>query len=467
MAATSKPYHLLSYYPTLIFIITYICTVILISFTKANEKLGFSVELIHRDSPNSPFFDHSTTPLQKLSSALHHSMNRATHFFSSKPNKTLAHLHDDDPESEITYASAEHIMAYSVGTPSFQTYGVFDTGSDFIWLQCHPCYECYNQTIPLFDLYRHSSTYRNYNCHVSECESVEPSVHDTHCDVVWNCAFEMRYLGRSTAMGLIAHDTLTLASTTGCEVSFTKTLFGCAHKTVGNFVPESSGIVGLGRGRFSLISQMGSSVQRRFSYCLTSPYLSSSGSNSKLHFGQNAVVSGPGTVSTPLVSSGDYSNEHYYVILEGVSVEDTKIEFDGGGKTASSIVEGNAVIDSGSRMSLLPENLYYHVESEVAKRIKLNRSDNPHKPFKLCYESESIESVKAPIITVHFRGADVKLSPINSFLLVSQNVACFAFASFSEIDMGLIGNLAQINLLVGFDFQNNIVNFKPMDCTML
>ncbi|KAI9083141.1 hypothetical protein K1719_034874 [Acacia pycnantha] len=266
MVATSKPYLLLS--PTIfIIIITYICVR---SFPIATDELGFSVELIHKDSPKSPFYDNSTTPSQKLYSALHHSMNPATRFLS----KTKSLDDDDNPESSLKYANAEYVMGYSLGTPSFQTYGVVDTGSDLTWLLCTPCFECYNQTIPMFDLYASSSTYRNYNCHSNECESVRAEVDDTYCDVVSNCAFKM------------------------------------------NFVAESSGIVGLGRGRFSLISQMGSSIQRKFSYCLT-PFFSSA--SSQLHFGRNAVVSGSGTVSTRLVSRDPY--RYYFVNLEAMSVE--------------------------------------------------------------------------------------------------------------------------------------------------
>ena len=47
----------------------------------ATNQLGFTVEIIHRDSPDSPFYDNSTTPYQKSLNALRRSMKRATHFF--------------------------------------------------------------------------------------------------------------------------------------------------------------------------------------------------------------------------------------------------------------------------------------------------------------------------------------------------------------------------------------------------
>lgn len=312
MPATSKSSILLSF---TIFIISFICasSLTIIGAT----TLGFSVELIHRDSPKSPFYDNSTTPSEKLHNALHHSVNRATHFFS-KP-KALS----NSPEISLKYVSQEYIMAYSMGTPSFQTYGIADTGSDFIWLQCMPCFLCYNQTIPMFDLYASSSTYRNYLCRSKMCRDVKTSVYQTYCDVLKGCAFKMKYLSNQSSLGSVAHDTLTLLTSNGDRVSFPMTVFGCAHETIGPFVAESSGVVGLGRGHFSLIYQMGIYTELKFSYCLA-PYFSSA--TSKMQFGQNAVVSGPGVVTTPL---GSVKNKetHYYVTLEGISVEDTRIDF--------------------------------------------------------------------------------------------------------------------------------------------
>ncbi|XP_028755353.1 aspartic proteinase CDR1-like [Neltuma alba] len=271
-------------------------------------------------------------------------------------------------------------MTYSLGAnPSFQTYGVVDTGSDL--------------------------TCRN-----------------------------------------VVHNTLTLAPSStsdidGGKVAFPKTLFGCADKTTGYFVSESSGIVGLGRGSISLISQMGSSIQGKFLYCLTPMF---SDKLSKLNFGQKAVVSGSGTISTPLVKT---DNDNYYH-MHGWPIE-----------------EGNTVIDSGSRLTILPQGVYFKVESEVIAKTKSGQA-RITRAFSLWYASESIESFGAPIITLHFRSnAHVKLNPMNTFILVSSGRVCFGFRPMMR-SVSLTGNLAQVNLLVGFDLQNNIVSFKPTDCTM-
>lgn len=73
----------------------------------------------------------------------------------------------------------------------------------------------------------------------------------------------MTYGGSSIAANL-SQDTITLA--TDPVPSYT---FGCLQKTTGNSVPPQ-GLLGLGRGPLSLLSQTQNWYQSTFSYCLPS-----------------------------------------------------------------------------------------------------------------------------------------------------------------------------------------------------
>ncbi|KAM1400985.1 hypothetical protein ACFX2F_028191 [Malus domestica] len=59
----------------------------------------------------------------------------------------------------------------------------------------------------------------------------------------------------------------------------------------------------LGRGPVSPISQMSSSIDGKFSYCLVHAF-SGFNSSSTMSYGNEAVVSGATAFSTPLLSSG-------------------------------------------------------------------------------------------------------------------------------------------------------------------
>lgn len=128
----------------------------------------------------------------------------------------------------------------------------------------------------------------------------------------------------------------------------------------------------------------------------------------------------------------------------------------------SVLEEGNIIIDSGTTLTLLPVEFYSKLESEVARHISLRRVEDPQKTLSLCYSTNSL-TIKAPIITVHFRGADVNLNPLNTFVKVSPDTSCFAFSP--NPSGSIFGNLAQMNFLVGYDIRKGLVSFTPTDCT--
>jgi hypothetical protein len=210
---------------------------------------GFSVDLIHRDSPDSPFYNPSETPSQRIAEALRRSISRANHF---KP--TSSPLSPNEPRSEVFANKGEYLMKYSVGTPPFPVLGIADTGSDLIWLQCKPCSYCYEQKDPIF-YPRESKTYRNVACTSTQCQSID----GTSCSSS-SCKYSVSYGDRSYSNGDLALETLTLESTTSRPVSLRNIVVGCGRDNNGTFDKKSSGIVGLGGGAASLVSQLGSSI---------------------------------------------------------------------------------------------------------------------------------------------------------------------------------------------------------------
>ncbi|RDY01103.1 Aspartic proteinase CDR1, partial [Mucuna pruriens] len=417
-------------------------------------KGGFSVQLIHRDSSKSPLYNPSESAFQQLKSAFQRSFNRVNHFYP----KSKVSRKTKTPQSVITWNHGEYLVKYSIGTPPFEVMGVFDTGSDLIWSQCKPCKECYNQTNPLFD-YSKSSTYEPIHCKSRVCKSLGEANCYSHSDPT--CEYTVIYGDGSHSRGFLAFDTLTLPSTTDSSIAFPKIFFGCGVNNGGIFDPKASGIVGVGGGAVSLISQIGPSIDFKFSYCLV-PLFSESESTSKLNFGENAVVAGPGTVSTPIIPGP--VNTFYYLKLKGMSVGSKRIELISDSKSNNG--KGNIIIDSGTTLTFLPQKLYTKLESEVAAQIKLERVHSPEHVLSLCYKSPSNNAIEAPIITAHFSGADVVLNSLNTFVSVSDNVTCFAFAPVMRSD-SIFGNIAQMNHLVGYDLQKKTVSFKPTDCSKM
>ncbi|GFP88586.1 aspartic proteinase cdr1 [Phtheirospermum japonicum] len=423
-----------------VFLIAYVSLISLVSISKSDSLTeGFTSTLIHRDSPQSPTYDPTLSPTQRLANAIRRSSHRIQRFNDK--------LSQQFPVSDITNSGGEYLMKYSIGMPPVPSLGIADTGSDIIWTQCKPCLKCFNQTLPFFSP-RKSSTYKTIPCNTTRCDSlIETSCSRTRR----NCLYTETYGDGSSTYGLLANETITLPSTSnnGGGVSLPNITFGCGFQNGGLFGGGESGIVGLGGGNVSLIRQLGPLAQGKFSYCLV-PLSSGGSSPSRLNFGANAVVSGNGVVSTPLVRK--QPDTFYFLTLEGITVGNKRLDY----------YDGNVIIDSGTTLTLLPFHLYGRVEKELNGSISLKRIKDPINALELCYATRK-DDIEHPPVTFHFTDADVKLKTENIFVRTSNVSLCFA-AQPVLLGFGIYGNLAQINYLVGYDLEKRSVSFRPTQC---
>ncbi|XP_062075194.1 aspartic proteinase CDR1-like [Humulus lupulus] len=440
--------------------ITIICFTLLPGscFTAVSKMLisntsGFSIDLIQRDSPFSHISIPSTTDFDRLHNAFRRSFSRLGHYQSTLlAQKTVI-------QSRIIPSEGEYLMNISIGTPPVQLIGIADTGSDLIWTQCKPCTECFKQTPTLFDPDK-SSTYHNIPCAAKPCtelyQATCSSEHDT-------CEYSYSYGDRSYTKGNLAAETFTVG-----ETSLPKVVFGCGHDNGGTFDESGSGLIGLGGGSLSLVSQLGKTIGGKFSYCLV-PLSAESYVTSKISFGSAAVVSGSGVVSTPLVSNKD-PKTYYYLTLEAISVGKKRLVYDTtnyntstSSKAGVAANEGNIIIDSGTTLTFLPAGFYDDLVSVLEKAIDAEKVSDPQGVLSLCFRSDS--SISVPTIKAHFTGADVVLNPLNTFAKVEDDMFCFTMAP--STDFAIFGNLAQMNFLVGYDIDGGTVSFKPTDCSRM
>ncbi|KAI3448974.1 hypothetical protein Pfo_005639 [Paulownia fortunei] len=411
---------------------------------------GFSIDLIHRDFLQSPSLVSSLTPSKRATNALRRSFNRVN---------TLTR--DYSPRSASTDVfpdKGEYLMKFSLGTPPVETLAVADTGSDLTWIQCKSCTLCFDQKAPLFEPIR-SSTYKPISCSFNPCSAI---LGRAYCDGFNGiCRYTIAYGDGSFSRGYLATETITLDSTTGETVAIPNVAIGCGHHDHGTFGAGASGIVGLGGGKASLITQMGSLIRGKFSYCLA-PYLGETSKPSKMSFGDDAVVSGDGVATTSVVAKTPHT--FYFLTLEGITVGNQRIDFYSPSSSNGSkeLGEGNIIIDSGTTLTFLPWELYYQVIAAVKRQMKLKEVDDPEGLLSLCYLSTDV-AVEVPEISVHFRGADLKLKPENTFVKTSQSCVCLGFAPARSV--AIYGNLAQMDFLVGYDLKNKTLSFKPTDCS--
>jgi hypothetical protein len=436
-------------------ILTYIFFYLSCFIHLSHSLNGFSVELIHRDSSKSPIYHPTETKFQRVYNAVHRSINRAKQF---SLNTSIT----------VTQYSVEYFISYSVGSPPIKAYGIIDTGSSLVWLQCQPCNTCFNQTSPIFNPSK-SSSYKNIPCSSTRTCPLMGGLYNISCSYGRDvCEYTAIYDNNFRSQGDLSKETLTLYSTSGSSVSFPNTIIGCGHNNKFLFSDQNySGIVGLGNGPTSLIKQLDSSIEGKFSYCLIPVYnMDSDISNfsNKLNFGDAAVVSGERVVSTPLITLKGRSD--YILTLEAFSIGNKRIEY-GGSEIEGINSTRNIIIDSGTPITFLPHDFYAMLESNVTKVVKLPRVVVPSSGFSLCYNTTTTttreQSNIFPIITAHFSGADIKLNHNNTFAPTKEGIMCFAFIPVQGVP--IFGSYAQHNFLVGYDLKKNIISFKPTDCT--
>ncbi|CDY31707.1 BnaA05g08400D [Brassica napus] len=404
------------------------------TLSSSSNPKHFTVELIHRDSPHSPLYNPQTTLTDRLHSSFLRSISRS-HRFNNHPQTDL--------QSGLIGAGGEFFMSITIGTPPINVLAIADTGSDLTWVQCKPCQQCYKENGPIFDS-KQSSSYKSEPCDSRNCNAL--STTERGCD---------------EAKGVCKYRS---------PVSFPGTVFGCGYNNGGNFDETGSGIIGLGGGNLSLISQLGSSISNKFSYCLSHKSSTMNGT-SVINLGTSSIPSGASNVSnvvsTPLVDKEPQT--YYYLTLEAISVGNTKIPYtssmyypnDDG--VSSAATKGNIIIDSGTTLTLLESGFYDKFGAAVEESVTgAKRVSDPQGLLSHCFKSGSAE-IGLPEITVHFSGADVRLSALNAFVKMSEDMVCLSMIPTNEV--AIYGNFAQMDFLVGYDLETRRVSFQRMDCS--
>ncbi|CAA7061235.1 unnamed protein product [Microthlaspi erraticum] len=428
-------------------------TIFYVSSSAAHHK-NLTIKLIHRDSPHSPLYNPHHTVSDRLNAAFLRSISRSRQFTT----KT-------DLQSSLIANGGEYFMTISIGTPPSKVLAIADTGSDLTWIQCKPCQQCYKQNTPLFDK-KKSSTYKTASCDSKACHALSET--EGGCDESGNtCKYRYSYGDESFSKGDVATETISIDSSDGSPVSFPGTIFGCGYNNGGTFEETGSGIIGLGGGPLSLVSQLGSSIGKKFSYCLSHTASTENGT-SVINLGTNSIPSTPSkdsaVLTTPLVEKTP--NTYYFLTLEAITVGKTKLPYtagDGlnGGK--SSKATGNIIIDSGTTLTLLESGFYDDFGAAVEESVTgAKRVSDPQGILSHCFRAGG-KALGLPEITMHFTDADVKLSPMNAFVKVSEDMVCLSMIPTTEVP--IYGNMAQMDFLVGYDLEKKTVSFQSMDCS--
>ena len=194
------------------------------------------------------------------------------------------------------------------------------------------------------------------------------------------CEYLNVYGDGLSSQGFLSRETLTFEE----QVSVPRIGFGCGVNNQVIGMNNVVGIVGLGRGTLSLVSQLGS---RKFSYCFTSI---GDNKSSSLLFGSLADlnVSNGAIKSTPLIRNPILPS-FYYLSLEVITVGQTLLPIPKSLFQIGSNGGGGLMIDSETTVTSLQEDAFDMLKQAFVAQTKLQVSYSYTTEFDLCFDLPS------------------------------------------------------------------------------
>ncbi|XP_062225774.1 aspartyl protease 37-like [Phragmites australis] len=362
-------------------------------------------------------------------------------------------------EAPLLPGGGEYLVKLGIGTPQHFFSAAIDTASDLVWMQCQPCASCYRQLDPVFNP-KLSSSFAVVPCSSDTCDQLdEHRCRDEGDETA--CQYTYKYSGNAATKGTLAMDKLAI----GSDV-FHGVVFGCSDSSVGGPPPQASGLVGLGRGPFSLVTQL--SV-RRFMYCLPPPMSKSAG---KLVLGADAdaLRNASDRVAVTMSSNPRYPS-YYHLNLDGLAVGDKTPRRLNRNATSPATVGGRAdahgmIVDIASTITFLEASLYDELANDLEEDIRLPRGTASRLGLDLCFilpEGVGMDRVYVPSVSLSFDGRWLELERDRLFVEDrAGRMMCLMIGKTTGVS--ILGNFQQQNMQVLYNLRRGKITFAKTSC---
>ncbi|XP_077212755.1 eukaryotic aspartyl protease family protein [Tasmannia lanceolata] len=347
-----------------------------------------------------------------------------------------------------------HYTWIDIGTPNVSFLVALDTGSDLFWVPCD-CIECAPLSTRDLDrdlsVYRpsQSSTGKHLPCDHVLCES------GSNCKSPKQpCPYISTYTSENTSSsGFLVEDTLYLASNSvhaSTSTVQTPVVIGCGRKQSGGYLEgiAPDGVLGLGFGNISVPSFLAKAglVRNSFSMCFAEDY------SGRISFGDQGLST---QQSTPFLTlNGNYPT--YIVGVESFCI----------GSACLKQTSFQALVDSGSSFTYLPNDVYERVTAEFDGQMNASRFS--FEPWEYCYNSSSLDLSKiVPTLSLIFAGNSsfVAVNPIVPYSEKEDVLTGFCLALESTSDnIGSIGQNLMTGYRIVFDRENLKLGWSRSNC---
>ncbi|XP_052310278.1 aspartic proteinase Asp1 isoform X5 [Populus trichocarpa] len=354
------------------------------------------------------------------------------------------------------YPTGFYNVTLNIGQPSKPYFLDVDTGSDLTWLQCDvPRAQCTEAPHPY---YKPSNNLVAWNDPI--CQSLHTGG-DQRCENPGQCDYEVEYADGGSSLGVLVKDAFNLNFTSEKHQSPLLAL-GCGYDQLpGGTYHPIDGVLGLGRGKPSIVSQLSSLglLRNVIGHCL-------SGRGGGFLFFGDDLYDSSSVAWTPMSPNA----KHY-------SPGFAELTFDG--KTTGFI---NLIVafDSGASYTYLNSQAYQGLISLIKRELSTKplREALDDQTLPICWKGrkpfKSVHDVNKYFKTFALSFANDGKSktqlefPPEAYLIVSsKGNACLGVLNGTEVglnDLNVIGDISMQDRVVIYDNEKQLIGWAPRNC---
>ncbi|KAF8023659.1 hypothetical protein BT93_F0990 [Corymbia citriodora subsp. variegata] len=364
------------------------------------------------------------------------------------------------PLSGNVYPKGYYSVSLSIGRPPKAFDLDIDTGSDLTWVQCDaPCTGC---TKPRNSLYKPNNNL--LHCEHPLCAAIHTPGNQPCKTPNDQCDYEVEYADQGSSLGVLVNDYFSLKLVNGSLLS-PRLAFGCGYDQDfrGSIPPPTAGVLGLGNGKASILSQLSnlSVIRNVLGHCL------SARGGGFLFFGDDLVPSSK-IAWVPLSASS--LDKHY-----GAGPAELLYNHKPTG------VKGlQVVFDSGSSYTYLNSKAYQAVLNQVRADLKGTplKDAVEDKSLPICWKGakpfKSVHEVKnhfKPLGLNFGKGnAQLQLLPEAYLVITKHGNACLGILNGGQVRLGelnVIGDISMQDRMVIYDNEKKQIGWVSADCDRL
>nr|AAK81699.1 aspartyl proteinase [Oryza sativa] len=365
------------------------------------------------------------------------------------------------------YPIGHFFVTMNISDPAKPYFLDIDTGSTLTWLQCdYPCINC--NKVP-HGLYKPELKYA-VKCTEQRCADLYADLRKPmKCGPKNQCHYGIQYVGGSS-IGVLIVDSFSLPASNGTNP--TSIAFGCGYnqgKNNHNVPTPVNGILGLGRGKVTLLSQLKSQgviTKHVLGHCISSK-------------GKGFLFFGDAKVPTSGVTWSPMNREHkHYSPRQGT------LHFNSNKQSPISAAPMEVIFDSGATYTYFALQPYHAtlsvVKSTLSKECKfLTEVKEKDRALTVCWKGKdkirTIDEVKKCFrsLSLKFADGDKKATleiPPEHYLIISQEGhVCLGILDGSKehpslAGTNLIGGITMLDQMVIYDSERSLLGWVNYQC---